>query len=129
MESFIREEIIDHMKKNHLFSHKQYGFITGRSTSLQLLKVLDIWTQIIDIGGQIDIIYMDFMKAFDQDPHRRLVGKIESYGIGCDIIGRINDFLNGRTQRVSINGYPSTVGHLTSGKPQGTVLGPLLSVL
>ena len=65
MESLIREEVIEHMKKNNLFSSKQYGFITGRSTSLQLLKVLDIWTNILDMGGQIDVIYMDFMKAFD----------------------------------------------------------------
>ena len=56
MESIIRK-IIEHMKKHSLFSDKQYGFITGRWTSLQLLKVLDIWTHILDSGGQIDVIY------------------------------------------------------------------------
>ena len=110
MESIVREEIIEPMTKNNLLSSKQYGFITGRSTTLQLLKVLDLWTEILDMGGQIDVIYMDFMKAFDQVPHRRLVGKIESYGIGGDIIGWIIDFLRDRTKRVLVNGCPSTTG-------------------
>ncbi|KAJ3608701.1 hypothetical protein NHX12_023231, partial [Muraenolepis orangiensis] len=52
--------------ENDLLSHKQYGFISGRSTPLQLLKVLDNWTDIIDRGGQIDCIFCDFMKAFDK---------------------------------------------------------------
>ena len=60
------------MVTNNLFSSKQYGFITGRSTTLQLLKVLDEWTEILDNNGQVDIIYMDFMKAFDQVPYKRL---------------------------------------------------------
>ena len=72
LESIIRDKIINHMVTNNLFSSKQYGFITGRSTTLQLLKVLDEWTEILDNNGQVDIIYMDFMKAFDQVPYKRL---------------------------------------------------------
>ena len=73
MESLIRDQIMDHMKRNALFSDKQYRFIGGRSTALQLIKVMDEWTKILDEGGSIDIIYMDFMKAFDMVPHRRLL--------------------------------------------------------
>jgi hypothetical protein len=62
METLVREEIIEHMKLNKLFSKKQFGFISGRSTVLQ--KVLDKWTEILDKG--VDIIYCDFMKAFDK---------------------------------------------------------------
>ncbi len=54
------------MKENMLFSLRQYGFITCRSTTLQLFKVLDDWTEILDNGGQVDVLYMDFMKAFDR---------------------------------------------------------------
>ena len=61
MESLVREEIIEHMKRNKLFSKKQFGFISGRSTVLQLLHVLDKWTKILDKGGCVDIIYCDFM--------------------------------------------------------------------
>ena len=69
MESIVRDRIISHMKQNKLFSNRQYGFIGGRSTALQLLKVLDAWTEILDQGGEIDVIYLDFMKAFDTVPH------------------------------------------------------------
>jgi len=60
------------MKRNNLLSNRQYGFIRGRSTALQLLKVLDTWTEILDRGGQLDVIYLDFMKAFDTVPHGSL---------------------------------------------------------
>ncbi len=75
MESIIRDGIIDHMKRQKLFSKRQFGFINGRSTTLQLLHVLDKWTEIIDRGGSIKVAYMDFRKAFDKVPHRRLLMK------------------------------------------------------
>ena len=61
------------MRENNLFSDKLFGFITGRSTLLQMLTVLDIWTEILDQGGELDVIYCDFMKAFDTVPNKRLV--------------------------------------------------------
>ena len=57
------------MKVNGLFSQKQYGFISGRSTVLQLIKILDEWTSEMDKGNYTDVIYMDFQKAFDTVPH------------------------------------------------------------
>ena len=70
MEKLVKNQIVEHMKRNKLFSKKQFGFIFGRSTTLQLLLVLDQWTEIIDSGGSIDSVYMDFMKAFDKVPHK-----------------------------------------------------------
>ena len=81
LESIIRDDIISHMTSNNLISDRQYGFVKGRSTSLQLLKVLEEWTQILDRGGGIDCVYCDFQKAFDKVPYRRLMAKIWSYGI------------------------------------------------
>ena len=63
------------MKDNGLFSQKQYGFISGRSTFLQLIKILDEWTSEMDKGNYTDVIYMDFQKAFDTVPHKRLISK------------------------------------------------------
>ena len=72
------------MDEHNLYSNRQFGFITGRSTGLQLLRacrVLDRWTEILDLGGCIDVIYCDFMKAFDKVPHKRLLTKPSHYGI------------------------------------------------
>ena len=77
MEGIIRDHIIEHMKLNKMFSDKQFGFISGRSTTLQLLNVLTIWSEILDEGGTIETIFCDFMKAFDKVPHQKLLYKIE----------------------------------------------------
>ena len=129
MESIIRNHIISYMKNNKLFSDKQYGFISGRSTSLQLLTVLEEWTDALDHGLTVDCIYMDYRKAFDTVPHNRLLGKLESYGFNDQLLGWIRSFLKGRTQKVTINDKDSSWKEVDSGIPQGSVLGPILFVI
>ena len=129
LESIIRDHLMDHLKRNKLFSNRQYGFIGGRSTGLQMLKVLDKWTEIMDRGGEIDVIYLDFMKAFDTVPYRRLISKLASYGIQGEVLGWIKAFLCDRRQRVAVRGAFSDWLAVLSGIPQGSVLGPLLFVL
>ena len=75
LESIIRDHIIYHIKENKLLSNKQFGYIGGRSTTFQLIHVLDMGTKILDEGGTLDAIYCDFMKAFDKVPHNRLAHK------------------------------------------------------
>ena len=111
-----------HFKDNNLFSKKQYGFITGRSTVLQLLNILDIWTAALEEGGCIDVIYTDFEKAFDKVPRERLLSKLRSYGISEDIIAWIKKFLCCRKQRVKIKGKFSKWFKVLSGIPQGSAL-------
>ena len=77
LESIIRDNIVKHMNANDLFTGKQFGFISGRSTTLQLLHVFEKWTELIDQGSNTGVAYMDFMKAFDKVPHGRLMKKIE----------------------------------------------------
>jgi hypothetical protein len=69
MESILRERIMIHLNSNNLISNKQYGFLPGRSTTLQLLMSLDAWTSTLDEGREVDVVYCDFMKAFDRVPH------------------------------------------------------------
>ena len=129
LESIVRDHVIGHMVDNKLFSKKQFGFISGRSTTLQLIYVLNIWTEILDQGGELDVIYCDFMKAFDKVPHKRLVHKVDKYGIREDILGWIDNFLTDRTQIVKVGNEKSFKTCVTSGIPQGSVLGPTLFVI
>jgi len=87
---------MDHFLKNNLFTKQQYGFIKGKSTVLQLLSVLDYWTEKQEKGGQVDVIYTDFEKAFDKVPHKRLLSKLHSYGINKDIVAWVKEFLINR---------------------------------
>jgi len=107
MESIIRDHLMDHLNNNNLLSNKQYGFRKGRSTSLQLLRMLDEWTYLLESGGQIDAIYTDFAKAFDKVSHTKLLMKLKSYGITQEIINWIQNFLIHRRHCVKVNGKSS----------------------
>ena len=108
MEHCVRNHIVNHMMINNLFSNQQYGFIRGRSTVLQMLNVMDVWTKAMDKGDSIDTVYLDFTKAFDKVPHNRLMSKLNSIGINTETLNWIKAFLSDRVQQICVNGSNST---------------------
>ena len=128
MEPFVKDSIMTHVRAENLLSSKQYGFINGRSTT-QLLSYLDKCIDTIVSGGVVDTIYFDFAKAFDSVPHKRLLGKLKSYGINGKVLEWIKAFLSNCRQIVNFNGMKSDPATVLSGTLQGSVLRPILFVI
>ena len=126
LESLVRDRLLDHFLENDLLTNDQFGFLPGRSCALQLLLVIEEWLTILDRKGAVDVVYLDFQKAFDRVPHQRLLRKLEAYGIGGDLLRWVSAFLTNRRQRVMVEGVCSNWTRVGSGIPQGSVLGPLL---
>jgi hypothetical protein len=126
-ERCVYNRLIEHVSIN--IHQLQFGFLRGKSTTAQILQVLQEIGEMLDKRVQIDLVYLDFAKAFDRVDHRLMVNKLKNFGISGTLLNWFEDYLSNRHQRVTVLGKTSHPLPVLSGVPQGSILGPLLFLL
>ena len=114
------------LDQHKLIEDSQHGSRSGRGTMTQLINQHDRLVDKLMLGKNMDVLYLDFSKAFDIVDHSVLLSKLKSKGFGGKLLSWLRSFLENRKQRVRVGQTLSEEAPLHSGVPQGSVLGPLL---
>ena len=126
MEHIVASSVAKHFTELDILYDLQHGFREKRSCETQLIMLVHELAKNMQMDKQTDLILLDFSKAFDKVAHEKLILKPHQYGIRGDTLNWIKDFLDNRKQTVVINGINSDEVPVSSGVPQGLVLGPIL---
>ena len=129
LEHLVFSSIMAHVDTHKILNHFQHGFRKQHSCETQLVNTVEDLARSLEERQQLDLLILDFSKAFDVVSHRLLLGKLDHYGIRGETLGWVTNWLTDRTQRVVVDGECSDDAPVLSGVPQGTVLGPLMFIL
>ena len=129
MESCMRDAITEHLTNNAIINPSQHGFMRKKSCTTNLLHFLERLTSEVDAGNPVDVVYLDFAKAFDKVPHKRLLAKLHAHGVQGRVLSWFKEWLDDRKQRIVLNCEVSDWESVASGVPQGSVLGPLAFIV
>ena len=114
--------IMNHLESNHILNDYQYGFRSSHFCQAQLISIIEELQLALDCHHQVDLLMLDFSKAFDTVPHQHLLKKLKYYGINGKLYYWLSTWLTKRSQRVVVDRYESKYVRVISGVPQGTVL-------
>ena len=128
-EHILHSTILTHLANHKILSDAQHGFRKRRSYDTQLLLALNDFARGLEDKSQTDIIFLDFAKVFDKVSHQGLLEKAYYNGIRGHTFKWIESFPKNHSQHVVIDGHFSIDAKITSGVPQGSVLGPLLFLI